>query len=245
MFWVKSGSVTLKVDMYILHVEEGECAFIGANQIFSLSTASSFNILMVRFTDTFYCRHELDMRFLDSCIFFDNSQEPLKYKLHHLVKLILKQYYDSLNYICTQSFDELMCHFAHNTIERLLLFSQKELMSSAYSPIAVYKPHIDTAYQFRQLVKDNCRDNKLVAFYADKLNISIKRLTEICRNSYGQSPKKIISEQVALEAKRLLRHSTLNIKEIAFELRFQEPSNFIRFFVNSTGMTPKEFRDKN
>ena len=87
------------------------------------------------------------------------------------------------------------------------------------------------------------KQEKQLQFYAEMLKTSTKRLTEACNNIYGHTPKKLITEQIILEAKRLLLHSPLNIKEIAFELKFEEPSNFIRFFFKSTEMTPKEYRE--
>jgi AraC family transcriptional regulator, transcriptional activator of pobA len=59
----------------------------------------------------------------------------------------------------------------------------------------------------------------------------------------GKSPKVIISERVLLEIKRLLVHTNQSIKEIGFDLGFNEPTNFIKYFRQQTGQTPSEFRD--
>lgn len=245
MFWVKSGAVILSIDSLEKEISEGECAFIGPDRVFNLRTESSFEIMLLRFTEDFYCRNEIDVRFLNSCNFFYNNGYILKYKLYPVLAPILEQYYLSLAHICRQPFDDLKNHFAHNTVERLLLFSQKELIDSDYSPVAISrKTDQDLGNKFKQLVKEHSKKEKQVQFYADQLNLSVKRLTDICNNTFGHPPKKIITEQVALEAKRLLQHSSLNIKEVAFELMFQEPTNFIRFFTNATGMTPKEYRDQ-
>jgi len=245
MFWVKSGKVILTIDSLEKEISEGECAFIGPDRIFSLNADTVFEIMLLRFTEDFYCRNEIDVRFLSSCNFFNNSGYILKYKLYPVLKPILEQYYLSLAHICRQPFDSLKNHFAHNTVERLLLFSQKELIDSDYSPVAISKKtDQDLANKFKQLVKENSKNQKQVLYYANQLNLSVKRLTDICNSTFGHPPKKIITEQVVLEAKRLLQHSSLNIKEVAFELMFQEPTNFIRFFTNNAGMTPKEYRDQ-
>lgn len=242
MFWVKSGELTLKLDNNLVDINKFECGFISINQVFSIETPSSFEVLLVCFEEAFYCRNDIDRRFLESCVFF-NSQQALKYKLHNSLKRIIEQHHQSLLHICRQPFDQLMYLFAHNTVERLLLFSQKELLDSSYSPMEMFKKtDVDIAGHFRQLVKENLKHMKLVKEYADKLNISVKRLNEICNNIYGMSPKKIITEQIVIESKRLLRYSSMSIKEIAFELMFLEPSNFIRFFIKAAGMSPKEYR---
>jgi len=243
MFWVKSGSIVVNVDNQTLSVNRNECVFIGANQVFSFVPTIGFEILLVCFTEAFYIRNGLDERFLESCTFFD-AQLIQKYKVHSSLNPIIEHYHKSLMEMCSQPFEELLYQFSHNTVERLLLFAQKELMASKYSPIAIIKKtDQDVANHFRHLVKENCREIKQVKFYADKLNISIKRLNEVCHTTYGMHPKKMITEQVVLEAKRLLQHSSMSVKEVAFDLMFLEPSNFIRFFIKSVNMSPKEYRD--
>lgn len=243
MFWVKNGSIIVNIDNQSVSVNKNECVFIGANQVFSFVPTIGFEILLVCFTEDFYKRNDHDERFLESCIFFE-PQLAKKYKVHSSLNPIIEHYHKSLMEMCSQPFEELIYQFAHNTVERLLLFAQKELMTSNYSPVAVLKKtDQDVANHFRQLVKENCRQIKQVKFYADKLNISIKRLNDVCHNTFGMPPKKMITEQVVLEAKRLLQHSSMSIKEVAFDLMFLEPSNFIRFFIRSVSMSPKEYRD--
>lgn len=244
MFWVKSGQVDLTVDNNVITVGKDECVFIGINQVFSVSTAKSFQVLLVCFNEAFYKRNDMDERFLESCAFF-NTKDTWKYSLPKQLKPIVEYYHQSLAGMCTQPYDELGYYFAHNTIERLLLFAQKGIIESAYTPVMTFdKSDRDIANHFRQLVKENCRQVKQVTYYAERLNIPIKRLTEICNAVLGLPPKKVITEQLITEAKRLLQHSSMSIKEIAFNLMFLEPSNFIRFFIKAEGISPSEYRDR-
>lgn len=242
MFWVKSGELTLNLDNNLIHLDKFECSFIGLNQVFSVETSSDFEVLLVCFEEAFYCRTDLDRDFLESCIFF-NSQQALKYKLHNSLKKAIIQHHQSLLHICRQPYNELMYHFAHNTVERLLLFTQKGLLDKSYSPIETFKKsEVNVANNFRKLVQENLKNMRFVKDYADKMNISVKSLNEICNSIYGKSPKKIITEEIVIESKRLLRYTAMSIKEVAFELLFVDPSNFIRFFTNATGMSPKQYR---
>lgn len=243
MFFIQSGEINIQIDAHTATMLSGECGFIGINQVFKISTPSSFEVLLLRFDESFYCRHDIDTHFLNSCFFFDNKSNLVVQKLDIPTQIVLKQHYEVLFDICSKPYNDLMNHIAHNTVERLLLFSQKRLISTQQESAPALTPDTDLMQNFRQLVKIHFRQEKQLQFYADNLNTSTKRLTEASNNIYGQSPKKIITEQIILEAKRLLLHSALNIKEIAFELKFEEPSNFIRFFTNATEMTPKEYRD--
>ncbi|MGE9271366.1 MAG: helix-turn-helix domain-containing protein, partial [Verrucomicrobiales bacterium] len=57
-----------------------------------------------------------------------------------------------------------------------------------------------------------------------------------------QSPKVMVDEAVALEAKRRLILSTETVESIAFGLGFSEATNFVKFFKRVVGETPEAFR---
>ena len=96
---------------------------------------------------------------------------------------------------------------------------------------------------FRKLVKEHFRQISSVSQYARMLFITAGHLNDTIKKTTGKTAKEIIDEQKILEAKRLLFHSKQTIKEIAFDLNFEEPSYFNRFFHKHTGLTPLAFRN--
>ena len=78
--------------------------------------------------------------------------------------------------------------------------------------------------------------------YADMLNISAGHLSEVVKEQSGKPAIAHIHERLILEAKRLLFHSERSIKEIAFELGFEDASYFNRFFKRITQTTPAVYR---
>jgi len=77
-----------------------------------------------------------------------------------------------------------------------------------------------------------------------KMNISPKHLNAICKQSTNKTVTELIHGRILTEAKRLLSYSTLNIKQISFDLGFNDLSYFQRFFKKRTGKTPREFRQE-
>lgn len=81
-----------------------------------------------------------------------------------------------------------------------------------------------------------------VADYAAVMNLSPGYLSEVIKAQSGKPPIAHIHERLTLEAKRLLFHSELSVKEIAFELGFEDDSYFNRFFKRLNGQTPVAYR---
>ncbi|WP_330441889.1 AraC family transcriptional regulator [Flavobacterium sp. C4GT6] len=244
MFYVRSGEVVLQIDINKIKIKKGECAFIGINQVFKIENPSTFEVLVLRFEESFYCRHETDINFINNCYFFDNSKKLYKFKLDNATQISIEQDYKNLAEQCTQPYNEIEYMIAHNSIERLLLYCHEKAHSNTPESFnQITNPENELVHNYRQLIKENFKKQKQLKFYTEELNTSVKKLTDACKNIYGQSPKKLITEQTILEAKRLLIHSTMNIKEIAFELNFEEPSNFIRFFSKAVNMSPREYRE--
>lgn len=100
----------------------------------------------------------------------------------------------------------------------------------------------DIVYNFQTLVNKFFNEKKAVYDYAQELNINENYLNEIVKKQTGKTASSIIKERIVLEAKCLLLHTKLDIAEIAYELNFDEPSNFMRFFKTYEKRTPTEYR---
>ena len=80
------------------------------------------------------------------------------------------------------------------------------------------------------------RKHKSVSEYAALLNLSIYQLNSITKTSVGKTVSELINEQIVLEAKRYLLASSSQVKEIADQLGYEDPSYFVRFFKKQNGL---------
>ena len=96
---------------------------------------------------------------------------------------------------------------------------------------------------FMKLVEEYHTMHRNVGFYAEKLNLTPKYLSKLVKTSSGRSAPEWIDAYVILEAKNLLKHSNIAIKEIVYKLNFPNQSVFYKFFKMRTGMTPSEYRN--
>lgn len=96
--------------------------------------------------------------------------------------------------------------------------------------------------EFQRAVKTHFRQKKKVAEYADLLNTTTQRLNTLSYHVVNTSAKTYIINTILLEAKRYLAGTNLSSKEIAYELGFNEPTNFIKFFKKHSQVLPSVFK---
>ena len=98
--------------------------------------------------------------------------------------------------------------------------------------------------RFRQLLETDFHSNKPLAHYARALGISTSRLRAVCMEVTHRAPVQLIQDRLLLEAKRLLLYSNISVAETGYQLGFDDPAYFTRFFTKHTGVSPREFRQR-
>lgn len=105
--------------------------------------------------------------------------------------------------------------------------------------------HQKRVYHFIMLMDDHYKTERKADFYASKMKLSEKRINQILKEKMHKTLTQLLHERVIVEAKRMLLSGELTIKEIAFDLNFNDPAYFSRFYKQQTGHTPEEFRKLN
>jgi len=95
--------------------------------------------------------------------------------------------------------------------------------------------------KFSRLVEEHFKAKHAVREYADILNVSPKTLSKRLQSEYAQTPSEVIQNRLMLEAKRLLRFGENSVKEITYELGFEDPGYFTRFFKKHTSVCPTDY----
>ncbi len=134
----------------------------------------------------------------------------------------------------------------------LLKDSCNALIALLLSLYLKYSEPVDSLSRFERinkafflLLEQDFQKQKRPAAYAAKLNISVSYLNECVKNTTGFAVSHHIQQRVVLEAKRLLYHADKSVKEIAFELGYEDYPYFSRLFTKICGMSAKAFRSKN
>ena len=95
---------------------------------------------------------------------------------------------------------------------------------------------------FSTLVEFNFKKLHSVTDYAERLGVSPKSITKHFQKIGTQKPSDFIKNRIILEAKRNLMYTDFSVKEIAFDLGFNDPAYFTRFFTKATTFSPLSFK---
>lgn len=98
--------------------------------------------------------------------------------------------------------------------------------------------------KFVWMVNEDCGRNRLVEYYADRLNITSKYLSTLVRNILGRTPTDVIKVVTMKEIERRLRYTDDSIKQISQAMNFPNTSFFGKYFKQHSGVTPNSYRKK-
>jgi len=98
------------------------------------------------------------------------------------------------------------------------------------------------ARRFQALVEAHYREHRPLAYYADRLNCTVRTLSRQTEDAFGMTPLQFVNRRLLFEARRLLRFTNASCGEVAAELGFEDPSYFSRFFRRLTGHGPSAER---
>ncbi|CAM1341553.1 helix-turn-helix domain-containing protein [Tenacibaculum amylolyticum] len=98
-------------------------------------------------------------------------------------------------------------------------------------------------FKYENLIHNCFRRDKQVKTYAAQLNVSASYLNEVIKEIKGKPAKELIYEKIIIESKKELKFNVIAVSEVAYNVGFEEPTHFARFFKKHTGLTPKEYRN--
>lgn len=137
-------------------------------------------------------------------------------------------------------------HYRRESIEaliRLVYFDVCDLLSRhCNASECLYSGGYSLFERFLQLLDENFRSERNLAWYSERLCITPKYLSEVVKAVSGRTAGRWITDFVVLEAKQLLRGTSLSVKEIAQRLNFPNQSFLGKYFRNATGVSPSDYR---
>jgi AraC-like DNA-binding protein len=243
IIWFQQGNPTHLVDFNPVKIKPNTLLFLNKDTVQRFDDKAKFDGKVILFTGSFFCKTATDTQFLRNSILFNDLFTVSQFQVKNQSKIfaeILQQMEDELQNTKDSSQADILQNLLHN----FLLQAERERRKQSFPEIKK-GADLDYVMLFKDLLENEYKSQKQVNCYAKEIVITEKRLNQATTKVLGKSPKEIIDDRVLLEAKRILAHTTESVKEIAYNLGFEEPTNFIKYFKKHSAVTPTEFREKN
>lgn len=101
----------------------------------------------------------------------------------------------------------------------------------------------DAVRRFLDMVEKGYLEARQVGHYAERLAMTGDHLNTLVRERLGRTASSVIHDRLLLEAKRLLLHGDMSIKEVGYALGMKDPAYFTRWFTKAEGQAPAAFRE--
>jgi len=239
MLLVNSGAGRLLRDNAEYNFEAGCLLCFSLYQPFAVYPEAGFEGILINFHPSFFClfKHRNEV----SCngVLFNNLYDTPVVKLEDAQM-------QSLRTIALQMVNELKQENPDHDVvlSYLKIFliessraktGQQKAMSNSKSPsmLTELQQAIDTHFKTLRMPGD----------YSDLLHISEKALNKSCKQFFNKTLTNLIAERMAIEAKRELYLTAKPVKQIAYELGYNDEFYFSRFFKKNVGISPQIFRD--
>lgn len=240
LIWFFDSGGTHTIDFKCFDIKNNTILFISKDQIHAFDDNLEIRGWLIHFNESFFMHSDVDI-FLKYNIF--DSQENPFYEINEENIEIASSYISLIQKELAQR-----TRFGYEEIIRFLLKSLLINLERTHRESSNEKLEINNLYelqffQFKELVEENYKKGFSIKEYADTLNVSTKTLSTITKSLVGKTPLNLISERLLLEAKRLLRFTTLQIGEVGFRIGFDDASYFVKFFKRNVGHSPKNYRN--
>ena len=205
-------------------------------------TKDDARLLILSFNKAFYCIHTNDAEVsCNGLLFFGSDFTPViqiddfeQQSLNTLIK-VLEEEFNTID----RNQEEMLRLLLKRFIIKCTRIARKQLIKGDLP-----EARIDIIRQFNVLVEEHFKSLKQVADYAVLMNRSPKTLTNVFSQHKSKSPLQVIHDRIVLEARRMLIFTDKTAKEIAWDLGFEDPSQFSRFFKKNTLLSIQDFKEK-
>ncbi len=239
LLWMMEDGNQLNIDGRDYTFQQNEVVCL--TQFHQASVKAVSAIRLVRFNRPFFCVVDRDSEVgCKGVLFFGASQLPVfQIPADELEKFDILWRMFSIE---IQSRDSLQIEMLQMMLKRLLILSTRLYRAQKLSGVAGENSNLDIIREFNFLVEEHFKTKHTVAEYAGMLHKSPKTISNLFARLGAKTPLQIIQERKMLEARRMLRYTGLPVKEIAYELGYEDLQTFSRFFKVQERVSPSEFR---
>ncbi len=200
------------------------------------------NITALNYNRDFYCIQIHDAEVACDGLLFQNAGQSQATELSHEAYLIIQNLFSEIAkelLLKDSSMEEMVRILLKQIIIRATRLWKEQQLPDKVSEVPA---EVEFYRNFNRLVEIHFKKWHAVSDYAEILGLTAKTLSNKFNRLNLLQPNEIIKNRILLEAKRLLCFTDWSVKEIAYELGYEDPAYFNRLFTGKVGDSPVVFR---
>lgn len=229
------------VDFNWYDVQAGTLIYLKANQVHAFQFNKNLNGYCILLTESNFIQslahieHQLDYRIFNPEIFSPVLHPSNLKQVDFYFNLLRQELFETKN----QNKKIVLGSLVQIFMAKVFADQANQLSANRNSPTFIL------FRQFIGLVEKQYMQTRNAQDYAKKLSVTYKHLNDISKSFVQKTAKQLIDDFVILQAKRALINSSITSTSLAYELGFDTPTNFSKYFKKRCGYTPGEFQRGN
>jgi len=244
VIWVTKGSGKLRWNFSEYDFEPDTLLAFAIYQPFMVSTDEQFEGVALNFHPDFFCIHKHDKEVSCHGVLFNNIYEPPFVRVDGhaaaIFKMVLEQIKAEMQNPAIAQYELLVSYLKIFLITAVRLKTEQQ---SSEETLLIDRKEPFILQNLKDAIETHFKKKHSASDYADMLNISAKALAKLAKTHFNRTLTDMIAERIIIEAKRELYLTNKPVKEIAFELGYDDEYYFSRFFKNNADVSPQLYRD--
>jgi AraC-like DNA-binding protein len=240
LLFVKKGAGKRTIGRHTFSISDNSLAIVPPRVIHASTYTDRPEGYLITFNADFFLQQSFSYKLLKGKRVYGAADVPYT-RLSAMQAQEVTAIFETIIAECAGNFEEANQMIALKVLELLILCDR---LFCEGTPCEYTSSPTNTVQLFNELVEAKFSQSRQVQFYAHALHTHPNNLNYIVKKATGITAKQTISNRVMAEAKSLLGSTSLSIKEIAYELGFEDPNYFISFFTKEQKRTPAAFRSE-
>ncbi len=244
LIWVKKGKGKVKADFAEHHFEENSLLAFSPYQPFMICTTENIEGIAIHFHPDFYCIHMHQKEVSCNGVLFNNIYQPpftqISESATDIFNMVIEQMKNEMQNAGMAQYELLISYLKIFLITASRLKTE-QLLEATNHINDTKEPFI--LQNLKDAIELNFKTKHAPSHYADLLNISAKALAKLSKAHFNKTLTDLISERIIIEAKRELYLTNKAVKEIAYELGYEDEHYFSRFFKTNADISPQGYRE--
>lgn len=244
LIWLTQGNGKLRADFSEYDFCENTLFAFSPYQPFMFATAQKLVGIALHFHPDFYCIHMHQKEVACNGVLFNNIYQPpftfIDEGSAPTFKMVIEQMKLEMEKPALAQYELLVSYLKIFLITASRLKTQQQ-PHALHAVADLKEPFI--LQNLKDAIEKDFKTKHSASAYATDLNISVKALAKITKVHFQKTLTELISERIIIEAKRELYLTNKAIKEIAYELGYEDEHYFSRFFKTHADVSPQLYRD--